>query len=349
MTAKSIIVKIFTWILAAGVGGGMLTLLIAANRKQKAEVCRDIVITIKGAGEQLFIDKNDILQTVNTVAHGSVISKPVGKIKLASLERALEKNAWIADAETYFDSRDVLHIIVNEREPVARIFTTNGQTFYIDSNGKQMPVLFKETARVLVVTNFTGARKYNAADSLMAADVKAIANAIFRDPFWKEQIGQVDITPKGNYDAIPVIGNHIIRLGKAENIVTKLSNLFLFYKQVLAKTGFDKYATVDVQYNGQVIGIHHGASSAIDSLQLQKNIEELLSGSNRSAESDSEGFVLSIRTDSGYRASPKPVDTLRSNAPKNPSLPVNATNDSANRSHAANQRPRAVMPNRKNE
>jgi cell division protein FtsQ len=349
MTAKSIIVKVFTWILIAGAGGGMLTLLIAANRKQKSELCRDIVITIKGAGEQVFIDKNDILQTINKTAGGSVVSRPVGNIKLANIEKALEKNAWIRDAETYFDSRDVLHVIVNEREPVARIFTTNGRTFYMDSSGKQMPLLPKETARVLVITNFTGAGKYNAADSTMAAEVKTIANAIFKDPFWKEQIGQLDITPKGNYDAIPVIGNHIIRFGKGENIETKLANLFLFYKQVIAKTGFDKYAAIDVQYNGQVVGIHHGETSAVDSAQLQKNIEELLAGSNR-FENDSAVFIPVNRMDTIRAGLREAADTLRSNPPKDPSLPVNTTIDSSRPSRTASGRPKAVMPaNRRNE
>jgi cell division protein FtsQ len=349
MTAKSIIIKIFTWILVAGAAGGMLTLLIAANRKQKSELCRDIVITVNGTGEQMFIDRNDILQEISKIAGGSVVSKPVGQIKLGIIEKALEKNAWIRDAETYFDSRDVLHVIVNEREPVARIFTTNGRSFYIDSSGAQMPLLFKETARVLVVTNFTGATRYNAADSAMADNIKTIANAIYKDPFWKEQIGQLDVTPKGNYEAIPVIGNHIIRFGKGENIKAKLDNLFLFYKQVLAKTGFDKYAAIDVQYEGQIVGIYHGPTSVIDSVQLQKNIEELLSRSNIT-ENDSAVFVTENRIDTTNSVSPKPVDTLRSNPPKNPSLPVNATRDSADRLRVTNQRPKAVMPaNRRNE
>jgi cell division protein FtsQ len=345
MTAKSIIVKIFTWILVAGAGGGMLTLLIAANRKQKSELCREVVITIKGAGEQVFIDKNDILQTITRIAGGSVVAKPVGQVKLRVIEQALERNAWIRDAETYFDSRDVLHVIVNEREPIARIFTRNGRTFYIDSSGAQMPLLFKETARVLVVTNFTGATRYNAADSAMAAKIKIIANAIYKDPFWKEQIGQVDITPKGNYEAIPVIGNHIIRFGKGENIQAKLDNLFIFYRQVLARTGFDKYAAIDVQYEGQIVGIHHGPVSAVDSVQLQKNIEELLSRSNLSG-NDSAVFAPVNRTDTASRVSPKPVDTLRSNPPENPSLPVNAAIPHG----LVNPKPRAIMrDNRRNE
>ena len=49
----------------------------------------------------------------------------------------------------------------------------------------------------------------------------------------------------------------------------------IFYQQVLSKTGFDKYSTVDVQYSGQVIG-SKTRTSKVDSMQLKKNIEKLL-------------------------------------------------------------------------
>lgn len=344
---KRVIVKVFTWALFITVGGGMLTLLIAANRKQKTNVCRDIMIVIKGEGEQFFVDKNDILKTLTYVAGGSLINKPVGQVNLSHIEEFLEKNAWIRDAELYFDNKNILHVTVKEREPIARIITIAGNSFYIDHTGQQMPLLHKESARVLVITNFTAARKYNTLDSAMAADVTLIANAIYKNEFWREQIGQVDITPKGNYEAIPVIGNHLIRFGKADGIEKKLNRLFLFYKQVLSKTGFDKYAAIDLQYENQVVGIHHGATSAIDSVQLQKNIEELLSRSNMQMQ-DSTGATGAqvILRDSILSLPVKITDTI-SNPAKLPDQPLKTTtNDSVNRRSSPARRPLAVMPRR---
>ncbi|MBL0131954.1 MAG: hypothetical protein IPP43_13305 [Chitinophagaceae bacterium] len=34
----------------------------------------------------------------------------------------MEKNTWIEEAELYFDNRDVMHVTVTEKEPVARVF-----------------------------------------------------------------------------------------------------------------------------------------------------------------------------------------------------------------------------------
>jgi cell division protein FtsQ len=343
MTAKKVIKKIFTFLAIVVVGGGMLSLLIAANHKREGHVCRGVQITIKGDGEQFYIDKEDILKQLSIVAKGSLVSRPMNSINLASLERFLETGLWIRDAQLYFDSREVMHIVVTEREPVARIFTRNGLSFYMDSSGQQMPLLAKEAARVLVVTNFTGAKKYNAADSAMASDIKKLVLAINADEFWKEQIGQIDITPGGIYEGIPVIGNHIIRFGTADNIENKLHKLFVFYKQVLTRTGFDKYSVIDLQYEGQIVGIHPGQPSSVDSLQLQKNIQELLSQSNLQMTQDSViQYGTPVRLSDSLQSRPltHAVDTIQSNPPK----PTGITGRNNKADLQTKIKPKAVMP-----
>ena len=51
------------WVL---IGGGMLTLLIAAMGKQKRNTCKDYAITIKGARNNFFIDKADIVKIIES-------------------------------------------------------------------------------------------------------------------------------------------------------------------------------------------------------------------------------------------------------------------------------------------
>src|ERR1700752_3393959 len=67
----------------------------------------------------------------------------------------------------------------------------------------------------------------------------------------------------------------MVKLGKGDDIDKKFHRLLIFYQQVLSKTSFDKYNTIDVQYAGQVIG-SKSKMSKVDSMQLKKNIEKLL-------------------------------------------------------------------------
>ena len=77
------------------------------------------------------------------------------------------------------------------------------------------------------------------------------------------------------FEMVPVIGNHIVKLGDGENIEHKFNRLFIFYKQVSARAGFDKYKTIDVRYAGQVVG-GKSENPKVDSVQLRKNVENLL-------------------------------------------------------------------------
>lgn len=255
---------------------GITTLLVAANSKQTKHVCQNILIGIKGNEGKFYVEKEDVLNLMETTTSNALLQKAISNINLSALETELKTNPWIKAAELYFDSKDALHVFVEQREPIARVFSTEGHSFYIDSSGNRMPLLDKISIRVPVFTGFVSQKKLRARDSLLLEQVKQVAQFIYGNKFWNAQVGQIDITPERKFELIPVIGNHIIKLGEGENIEDKLNKLYVFYKQVMSKVGFNKYAALDVQFNGQVIAVKKEPASPVDSIQLQKNIEELM-------------------------------------------------------------------------
>lgn len=293
MNAKSTIRKVLFVALWLCIGGAMFTLLMAAISKRNKGLCNDYSITIKGVRSNYFIDKKDVEQLLKKTAKGDVKGQLVSDINLHELERMLESNTWISDAELYFDNKDVLHVAITEKEPIARLFSTDGNSFYIDKAGERMPLSEKLSARVPVFTGFPGKKKLSAADSVLLRNVTAMANYIFTDSFWLAQVAQIDITPERNFEMIPVVGNHIVKMGQGENIEKQFNRLMIFYKQVLSKTGFDKYKIIDVQYTDQVVASRYAGNAKIDSVQLRRNVERLLQQS-REAESDTVVKVLPV-------------------------------------------------------
>ena len=276
MNAKTTIKKILFVAVWLCIGGGMLTLLLAAISKKNKGQCKEYSIEIKGGEDNLFIGKKDVEQLLMKATKGNIKGEAVASLNLHELEQMLEHNTWISKAELYFDNRDVLHIIVKERTPVARIFTTAGSSFYIDSLGIRMPLSDKLSARVPVFTGFPDKKKMTATDSVLLNDVKVTANYIINDPFWTSQVAQIDITADNSFEMIPVVGNHLVKLGNGDDIDKKFHRLMVFYKQVLSKTRFDKYKVIDVQYKGQVVASRYAGGAKIDSVQLRKIVEKLL-------------------------------------------------------------------------
>lgn len=232
--------------------GGLLTLLVAAISKQSRDHCRDYTISIQGVEDHFFVDEKDVVKIVSDAVGGSIKGQVMSAFNLRSIEENLERNEWIRDAELYFDSKTVLHVNVSEREPLARIFTANGHSFYVDSSLRRMGLSEKLSARVPVFTGFPDNPK---SDSLLLSEVRSVAEYLVENEFWMSQIAQVDIDAKGKMEMIPVIGDHVIKFGRGIDVEKKFKRLFLFYEQVLAKTGFSKYPVIDIQYAGQVIGV----------------------------------------------------------------------------------------------
>ena len=253
---------------------GLVVLLVAAIGKKNHERCRDYVITIKGAQYNLFIDEKDINKLLVDATTGKISGQRISDFNLRKLEQVIRGNAWVQNANLYFDNRDVLHITVSEKEPIARIFTSTGKSFYIDSNEKQMPLSDKLSARVPVFTNFPQKKILSEKDSVLLNEIKKTALFILSDPFWMSQTEQIDIKDR-NFEMVPTIGNHIVRLGNGDDIDKKFHRLFVFYQQVMSKSGFNRYNIVDVQFDGQVIGTKDKISK-VDSVQLRKNIDKLL-------------------------------------------------------------------------
>lgn len=240
-------------------GAGILVLLIAAIRVREHKTCQGYAIKIKGDKQKWFIDENNVADLLKV--NGVIKGRSLHRFDLSSMEAQMEKNPWIKNAELFFDNKQILRVKIEEREPVARIFTVSGNSFYMDSTGKQLPLSAKFSARLPVFTNYPSEtiRKKGMADSLLLAHIKGVSNFLLRDSFWMAQIAQVDITEQRNFEMIPTVGNHVIEFGKGDDCEKKFARLLLFYQRVLNKTGMDTYKRLNIQYDKQVIGVKAGS------------------------------------------------------------------------------------------
>jgi cell division protein FtsQ len=285
------------WVVIAG---GMSVLLIAAIGNQKRNTCKDYSIVIKGGeSKDYFLNKSDVASLLKAATGGDIKGQPKASFNLQQMESLLESNVWIRDAQLYFDNKDVLHIAVTERKPVARIFTNSGKSFYIDEEEQGIPLSANMSVKLPVFTGVPDKKDRAKKDSLLMHDIKLVAQFINAHPFWSLQVTQVDLVSYGTggqleFELVPLIGNHVIKLGTAGDLERKFARLYTFYKQVLAKTGFDKYKTIDVRFAGQVVG-GKSENPKVDSIQLRKSVDELLK-QIRKAEEEAEAMGMTVNT-----------------------------------------------------
>jgi cell division protein FtsQ len=269
MSSKKISWKklVFTtiWLLA---GAGTVVLLVAAAKQHASEVCKEVVVTVKSADGVEYVSKKNILAAISGNRPDLLIGAPVRTFDLKQLEDRLEKNLWIRNAELFFDNNNVLHADITERRPVARVFTVSGETFYVDELGEQLPVSTDQVARVPVFTSFpTVTYPLKDKDSVLLLHIKELGTYLLKHDFWMAQVEQVEIN---NYEMelIPKLGKHIIQFGTAEQAAQKFNRLLLFYKNIMRKTGWNFYSTLDVRYNKQLVAVRRDSASLFKSFVL---------------------------------------------------------------------------------
>ena len=273
-TFKKILVT-SVWILLSA---GLVVLLVAAITKKEGESVARVDISIVGVQNHYFINKKDVLMIVQKVNGEKLENAMVSSLDLVAMEASLQLDQWIKKAEIFFDNNNVLQIKITEREPVARIFTVNGESFYMDSSLTRLPLSDKFSARLPVFTNFPADRKvWNKSDSALGKEIKLLGEFIGNDPFWMAQIDQIDITPSRSFELIPKLGNQVIRFGNIENYKEKFNKLFAFYKEVQTRVGWNRYSIVDVQYQDQVVAVNRNKAEIVaDSLKAVKIMKAII-------------------------------------------------------------------------
>lgn len=268
------ILSVSVWSVLAS---GVVVLLVAAMSKKSTEHITSVDIHISGIQNNYFIDKGEVLKILEKVNGKKLEQSAISSLDLTKMENQLGKSEWIKKAELFFDNNKVLQVKIREREPIARVFTTSGASFYIDSSLTRLPLSDKFSARLPVFTSFpTDVKILKKRDSNLLYQVKILSEYINEHPFWMAQIDQIDISTEGHFDLIPKLGNQTIRFGNADNYEQKFNKLLAFYKQVETKVGWNKYSVLDVQYKNQVVGVIRDAaeikSDSLKAVQIMKAI-----------------------------------------------------------------------------
>lgn len=281
MTKRAHIGKILTTVFWTIAGTGVLVLLVAAIRYRNSNTCKGWHVTIDGNSlpdKPSFIDRKGITGLLLAAGADERQDRPIQSFDLRRMESALRKDIWIKDAQLFFDNNGILQVRVSERIPVARVFTRDGNSFYVDSVGVQLPLQDQFAVRLPVFTDYPAPKfKIQGEDSALSAGMLQLSVFLRHDPFWMTQIAQVDITPQKCFDLDPAIGDHHIAFGDGSDIEAKFHRLYLFYSEVLSRVGMDKYDRIDVSYAGQVVARLKGLSQGrIDSTQGLDNIRQMI-------------------------------------------------------------------------
>lgn len=265
-------------------GALVVVLSVSAVTHRSKERIAGVHVNIKGSGESRFTSDKEILALLVKLNGEKLEGQRIASVDLTRMEKLLEEKKWVQNAELFLDNNSVLQVLIMEYRPVARVFTLKGSSFYLSAGLKKLPVTKEYLDRLPVFSNYPEDLP-KAQDSALLEQVKELGMFIGNHSFWMAQIDQVGITSDHTFEMTPKLGDELIVFGTAEDYTEKFNKLLAFYKQVQTRTGWNRYAKIDLQYKNQVVAVKRDAAEwkadSLRSLEMMKQMfEEQLQASD---------------------------------------------------------------------
>ncbi len=247
------------------------------------------------AAEQIVVDRMEICVTDSTSMH--IITKemvrqwiidaglnpegrPVESVNTAAINDIITANPFVASVKSYVDFNGLASITVSQREPIFRVCTTDGYSFYYTRDGHIVPTTPYSSHYVPVVSGqfelpfaegFTGElssfieeeKKNSDKSYLFLCKLINFVRYVSDDDFWDSEIVQINVMSNGNgagadgkepeVELIPRIGNNVVLMGTLDNFKDKLDRLKAFYLYARNWNGWDEGGVLNLKYDNQIV------------------------------------------------------------------------------------------------
>ena len=231
-------------------------LVISAIERKDTSLAASVDIDIEPLPDSTWlINDEDIFTSIQRSFGFQMEGLPLSALDVGRLERVLNEDPFILEADVFVDAKNTLHIGIEQREPTLRIIDKNGLNYYLDGSGYKMPLSKHFSARVLVATgnipphvpDFLDRKKH------VLKDLFQLKDLILEDDFFNALVEQIYVSNRNNYILIPKIGKQKIILGSMSDIENKLARLKTFYEEAVPYEGWRKYKTINLSFNDQVV------------------------------------------------------------------------------------------------
>ena len=214
------------------------------DRHEDTRLCQGVDLHIT---DSLHFDLIDEEMVIGVLQEHSIdpVGLPLEDIDPEKIEATLMLHPLVGKVQCYKTGGDLLRINLSSKVPLVRVINNRGNDFYVDSKGE---ILSQHSLAVQLPVATGYIDRQFAANELLQ-----VVRALDRSEFWKAQVEQINVTKDKQIELVPRVGDHLLILGTADNVESKLERLMNFYENGLDNVGWNKYRSISVAYEGQVV------------------------------------------------------------------------------------------------
>jgi len=202
-----------------------------------------------------FLNIKDIEEVVKQVQGRPITEVSRGDVNIQEIERALELNTYVRNAEAYREMGGAVVVRMELRKPVARAVFEDGEGFYLDDHMHVMGLTPRFSANVPLVRGLKLSQwqPKDSAGKVFLHELKGFLNYVHASEFLRSQISEVVVTKSRKLKLYPEMGNAVIEFGKPEHVARKFSDLEFFYRRVLNFEGWENYKSINLEFKDQIV------------------------------------------------------------------------------------------------
>lgn len=235
--------KALPYILSVGLFVYLIIVLTFASTKLGEVECKGIQVVVDDAGDNAFIDEEEVQKVIER-GYGDIVARKITTVDKDSVEGVLAKHPVIKSAQVYYSLDGYFHVEITQRKPVLRIMS--GEGYYVDEDGKIMPLSRKYTSRVVVATG-------NISRKFACNGLYPFIMTLRNDEFWDALVEQIVVEKGNEVVLIPKVGNFRIVLGTLDDMNEKLENLRLFLREGIVLKGWNVYKEINLKFKNQIV------------------------------------------------------------------------------------------------
>lgn len=225
--------------------------VVLSRRQMPLPNCSQVVVCIRDSVQRSYLKPEEI----HRVLHNNQLY-PVGKnlqrVETQRIEDQILKHDLVRTCECYEIQNGRICVELTQRVPLLRVVTA-GETYFVDTDRKLMPVHPDVRAAVLPATG-------NVSRRMAREQLSDFAEWLQQDAFWRKRISRVHVQGPHSILLKQTNNEAEIILGDWNDYAQKLNKLRLWYERsaVIEKP---TYQQLDIRFRGQVIGVQQTVSS----------------------------------------------------------------------------------------
>ena len=226
--------------------------LTVTAREPDTALCAGVTLEVDGASDaapgvkpfvsvaELERELGDLPSKANGIALANINTQEI-RHRLLQLDK-------IEDATVVRYTDGTIRIHVKPIEPVLRVFDRS-ESYYVNRAGKRVTASARYHKNVPVIQGH-----FDPADSAFTPlSLLPLLNYIAADTVWNAYIGMIKVNSPTNVLLIPNIRQNVINIGATVDLDNKFDRLLTFYRKVLPRQGWEKYDTLSLKWNGQLV------------------------------------------------------------------------------------------------